>query len=84
VGLGLGAAYFGSLFYSVQDPSLRGRHAGVHESLLGVGSMILPVAGGWAASAGGGLIAPYLTAAAIALGGFGFQAWLLFGPRRVQ
>jgi MFS family permease len=84
VGLGLGTAYFASLFYSVQDPSLRGRHAGVHESLLGVGSMILPVAGGWAASATGSLTAPYLTAAALALAGLIAQGWLLFGPRRVQ
>lgn len=84
VGLGLGTAYFGSLFYSVQDPSLRGRHAGVHESLLGVGSMILPVAGGWAASAGGGLDAPYLTAALIAVGGLAVQGWLLFGRVSVR
>jgi MFS family permease len=84
VGVGLGTAYFASIFYSVQDPSLRGRHAGVHESLLGVGSMILPVAGGWAAGATGHLVAPYLTAALAAVGGLLVQGWLLFGRRPVQ
>jgi hypothetical protein len=46
--------------------------------------MILPVAGGWAASATGSLTAPYLTGAALALAGLIAQGWLLFAPRRVQ
>jgi hypothetical protein len=83
VGLGLGASYFASLFYSVQDPSRRGRHAGIHEALLGIGSMALPVVGGWVAVSTGRLDAPYLAAAGIGVAGLLVQGWLLFGRRPV-
>ncbi len=81
VGLGLGMTYFASLFYSVDDPAARGRNAGVHEALLGIGSLTLPVLGGWAAGASGRLEAPYLFAAAAGMVSLGAQAALVL-PRR--
>ncbi len=74
VGLGLGMTYFASLFYSVDDPAARGRNAGIHEMLLGVGSLALPILGGGLAQITGHLQAPYLfTAAAVAVS-IGWQA----------
>ncbi len=77
IGMGLGTAYFASLFYSVDEPGRRGRYAGVHEMLLGLGSLALPILGGWAAEATGRLQAPYLFAAAVAIVSVVFQAALL-------
>lgn len=77
VGLGLGMTYFASLYYSVQDAALRGRHAGVHEAVLGIGSMLLPVGGGWVAGATGSLQAPYFFAAFVGLAALGVQGGLL-------
>jgi len=77
VGFGLGLAYFASLYYSVDAPVARGRNAGVHEALLGVGSMVLPVGGGWAAAAFGRLDAPYLFAAGAGIVTLALQAGLL-------
>jgi MFS family permease len=81
IGLGLGMAYFASLFYSVDEPGRRGRYAGVHEMLLGLGSLTLPILGGWAAEATGRLQAPYLFAAAVGIVSVGFQARLLVPAR---
>lgn len=77
VGAGLGMAYFASLFYSVEHPEDRGRNAGLHEAILGVGSMVIPVLGGWVAGMTGRLEAPYLVGAAVGGVGLGTQAWLL-------
>jgi MFS family permease len=77
VGLGLGMSYFDSIFYSLHAPVGRGRNAGVHEALLGVGTMILPVLGGWVANRSGHLEAPYLVAAGIGLVALVAQAVIL-------
>ena len=81
VGLGLGANYFASLFYSVQTPAGRGRNAGAHEALLGLGAMILPVAGGWAAAGLDRLDAPYLVAAGAGALALLAQLGILVGGR---
>jgi hypothetical protein len=81
VGLGLGTAYFGSIFYSVASAEGRGRNAGVHEGVLGVGAMALPILGGWAAKATGNLEAPYLFSWVVAVGTMAVQIGLL-GWRR--
>lgn len=73
IGVGLGITYFASLFYSVQDPAARGRHAGMHEALLGLGAVVVPLLGGVAAWAGGGLRAPFLTAAGLGILLLGLQ-----------
>lgn len=80
VGFGLGMAYFASLYYSVDAPVARGRNAGVHEALLGVGSMLLPVGGGWAAAVTGRLDAPYLFAAGAGIVTLVLQMGLLARP----
>lgn len=77
VGLALGMAYFASLYYSVEAPAGRGRNAGLHEAILGIGSMLVPVLGGWVAGATGRIEAPYLVGAAIGGIGLGVQAMLL-------
>lgn len=64
-GVGLGFCYYSSIYYSLHAGTSRGRNAGVHESLLGVGSMLVPFLGGWSAKATGLLAAPYLVAGAL-------------------
>jgi predicted MFS family arabinose efflux permease len=64
-GVGLGFCYYSSIYYSLHAGSSRGRNAGVHESLLGVGSMLVPFLGGWSAKATGLLAAPYVVAGAL-------------------
>ena len=61
-GGGLGICYHSSIYYSLHAGSSRGRNAGVHESLVGLGSMLIPFLGGWLAKATGLLAAPYMVA----------------------
>jgi MFS family permease len=75
------ANYFASLFYSVNTPAGRGRNAGAHEALLGLGAMILPVAGGWAAAGLDRLEAPYLVAAGAGALALVAQLGILAGGR---
>jgi MFS family permease len=84
VGGGLGMTYFASIFYSVETPGQRGRYAGVHEALLGVGALSLPFLGGWVAEGTDRLQAPYLFAAAAGMVSLGIQAGLLGRGPRVQ
>jgi MFS family permease len=77
VGVGLGMTYFASIFYSVETPGQRGRNAGVHEALLGVGALSLPFLGGWVAQITGHLEAPYLFAAAVGMVSLGIQGGLV-------
>jgi MFS family permease len=79
VGLGLGIAYFASLFYSVEAPRDRGRNAGAHESVLTIGSVIVPVLAGLLATATHHLETPYFLAAAVGGAGLGAQGLLLRG-----
>ena len=79
VGVGIGVSYFASLFYSVADPAHRGRNAGIHEALLGVGSLLIPVLGGWIAQETARLEAPYLFAAAVSMVSIAGQARVLGG-----
>jgi len=79
VGLGIGMAYFASLFYSVEDLARRGRNAGIHEAVLGAGTILMPLLGGWIAAETGRLETPYLFAAAVGMVSVGVQAVLLGG-----
>ena len=54
-----GMTYFSSLFYSLYRQEAKGRKSGFHESFLGLGVALGPLAGGLVAS-GGGLRAPYM------------------------
>jgi MFS family permease len=81
IGLGLGMTYFASLFYSVAEAGRRGRYAGVHEAVLGAGSLALPIGGGALAKALGHLEAPYVFAALVGMLSLVAQAALLAGAR---
>ena len=79
VGLGLGIAYFASLFYSVEAPLARGRNAGAHEAVLTLGSLVLPLAAGLVASTTHRLEYAYFVSAAVGGAGLGVQGLLLRG-----
>lgn len=64
LGASFGISYEASIYYSLHARTGRGRNAGVHESLVGLGGFLPPLLGGLAASASGWLGAPYLLAAA--------------------
>ncbi len=61
-----GMTYFSSLFYSLYRQKAKGRKSGFHESFLGLGVALGPLAGGLIAS-GGCLRAPYLLNIAVFL-----------------
>jgi hypothetical protein len=67
-GAGLGICYYSSIYYSLLARSARGRSAGVHEALIGLGGMTVPLAGGILARAFGAAWLPYgVAAAAVAI-----------------
>jgi MFS family permease len=63
IGFALGVAYSASLYHSLHRESVPGRNAGIHESLLGSGVLVIPLVGGAMADRHG-LAAPYLVGAA--------------------
>lgn len=65
VGIALGFAYHASITYSLIDRAARGRQAGMHESILGTGSFLLPLLGGIFATATHDLRTPFWFCSAI-------------------
>lgn len=63
-GFGLGICYCSSIYYSLLVHAGRGRNAGVHEALIGLGDMLVPFGGGFLARWLGLDWMPYATAAA--------------------
>ena len=63
-GAGLGICYCSSIYYSLLTHERRGRNAGVHEALIGLGAMMIPFTGGLLARVLESAWAPYLAAAA--------------------
>jgi MFS family permease len=63
-GIGVGVCYCASIYYSLHTHEQRGRNAGVHEMLIGLGGMSVPLLGGALARHFGALWVPYATAAA--------------------
>ena len=59
VGIGLGFICASSIYYSLHGPSDHGKYAGLHEAVLGAGTLLVPFAGGWLADRGGDLRIPY-------------------------
>lgn len=51
-GVGLGVAYFSSIYYSLHAAARPGRNTGFHEAVIGSGVLLVPPIGGWLASAG--------------------------------
>jgi len=76
LGVSFGVCYAASIFASLHADSGRGRNAGTHESLLGLGILLMPLLGGVGARATGWLGAPYALAAVVTLAAVGAQlAW---------
>lgn len=82
LGVSFGLSYTASLYASLDAPSGKGRNAGIHESLVGAGTFLLPLLGGAVARFGGWLAAPYLLSSAWILAALGLQlAWWRRRPR---
>jgi MFS family permease len=73
LGLGLGLAYHASITYSLAGASGRGHRAGIHESVLGSGNLLIPLTGGILASAFGDLRVPYWFCGVVVLAGLAVQ-----------
>jgi MFS family permease len=67
VGVGLGFANASSIYYSLHGPSEHGKYAGVHEAVLGAGTVLVPLAGGALADLTRDLRLPYWLAASAML-----------------
>ena len=75
-GLLVGVTFTSSIFYSLCSESPGGRRTGFHESIVGSGFLLGPLAGGLAAQHFGPR-APYLLAAAVILCAIALQSFLL-------
>jgi len=78
VGLAGGMTYFSSIYYSIHRRERAGQRSGFHESFLGLGVALGPIAGGLVAQ-WWGLRAPYLLGAVVFLAVICLQAGLLWG-----
>ena len=59
VGISLGFANASSIYYSLHGPADHGKYAGVHEAVLGAGTILIPLAGGAMADLSHDLRMPY-------------------------
>jgi len=66
-GIGAGVAYFSSLYYSLNDASSKGSGTGIHESIVGSGSLLGPLIAGILAQ-NYTLRAPYLACIIVVVG----------------
>ncbi len=73
LGLGLGLAYHASITYSLASRAGRGHRAGIHESLLGAGNLLIPLIGGILASGLNNLRVPYWFCGIVVLLGLAAQ-----------
>ncbi|MFH1843501.1 MAG: MFS transporter [bacterium] len=71
LGIAFGVSYEASIYYSLVARTDRGKNAGIHESLVGLGGFLPPLLGGVLATWSGWLGAPYLLAAL----GIGLALW---------
>ena len=62
-GVAIGMAYYASIFYSPDARIARSRGAGIHETILGGGAVLVPLAGSAAAWATGWGGAPFVLVA---------------------
>jgi MFS family permease len=76
VGVGLGFANASSIYYSLHGPSDHGKYAGVHEAVLGAGTILVPLAGGALADLSRELRMPYWLAGAAMLGAVGIEEFV--------
>lgn len=73
IGASLGTCYYSSIVYSLHTDERRGRNAGVHEGLIGLGSMFVPFLGGVGARVLDALWVPYAVAAFAVAGALLFE-----------
>lgn len=66
VGVGIGFGYAGSIYYSLHLEETQGRNTGVHESLIGMGTLVFPFLGGAVVMATGWLGSPYVLCSLVA------------------
>jgi MFS family permease len=71
IGVVIGMSYQSSLYYSLHSAESRGRNTGLHEAVLGSGSLVVPFLGGTLAARSGQLATPYFVCAGLALLGVG-------------
>lgn len=70
IGVVLGLSYYSSLYYSLHAAEARGKNTGLHEAILGSGSLVVPFLGGTLATTTGSLAAPYVVCAGLLAAGF--------------
>jgi MFS family permease len=73
LGAGLGFSYASSIYYSLHGPAEHGRFAGIHEAVLGAGTLLVPIAGGKLADLTGDLRMPYWLAAGVVVASLAAQ-----------
>jgi MFS family permease len=73
LGAGLGFSYASSIYYSLHGPADHGRFAGIHEAVLGAGTLLVPIAGGKLADLTGDLRMPYWLAAGVVVASLAAQ-----------
>lgn len=78
VGLGLGFSNASSIYYSLHGPADHGKYAGVHEAVLGTGTVLVPLAGGILADQFHDLRMPYWLAGGATLLAIGIQEWVYY------
>jgi MFS family permease len=76
VGAGLGFANASSIYYSLHGPSDHGKYAGLHEAVLGSGTILVPLAGGMLADHLLDLRMPYWLAGAATLAAIALEETL--------
>lgn len=76
IGVVIGMSYQSSLYYSLHAAEARGKNTGLHEAVLGSGSLVVPFLGGTLAARTGQLAAPYLVCAGLALLGLVAEEWV--------
>lgn len=76
IGVVIGMSYQSSLYYSLHSAESRGRNTGLHEAVLGSGSLVVPFLGGTLAARSGQLATPYFVCAGLALLGVVAEEWV--------
>ena len=72
-----GVPYASSIFYALRGPAARGRASGLHEGVLGIGSSLCPLLGGYVAALWGFARGAYVFAPAVLAAALVFQAYVL-------
>jgi MFS family permease len=66
-GVGLGLAYYSSIYYSLHAAARPGRNTGFHEAVIGSGVLLVPPIGGWLASEWGENSLPFMFCGSVLL-----------------